>query len=174
MSLQTSLEALYNQAQEAKVHEEPASAPSSGLGDLTCRHCLAVLFEPTTLGNGLTVCSPCVKKVKAAGDDDGREGGLFGGAVNVVVSEIARVCAPRLHRAAEIRQAANDHFRSGATGKAIEGYTEAIGLAPGDAVLFGNRAAAYLRGQQRGHIRGHQPALALADAEHACRLLAPL
>ena len=34
--------------------------------DLTCGHCLSILYEPTTLGDGSTVCRPCVSKLPSS------------------------------------------------------------------------------------------------------------
>ena len=43
----------------------PASDNQQG-ADLTCGHCLSILYEPTTLGDGSTVCRPCVSKLPSS------------------------------------------------------------------------------------------------------------
>ena len=42
--------------------EDARADCSEKLGELDCVQCESLLFEPTTLEDGLTVCRPCVKK----------------------------------------------------------------------------------------------------------------
>lgn len=140
-------------------------------GDLSCMQCGSLLFEPTTLEDGTTVCRPCVSKY--------REGHLystwttstlpnlghfrFPGEANVVLTELTQRCAPKAHAAAASRHQANKLFGQGQYAEAEAIYSATIAAAPpGDVVLLCNRAAARLK---LGNIVG-----AAEDAEFAVSL----
>ena len=147
------------------------SLPSSGVPStpipslpptLRCMHCQALLYQPTTLGNGISLCLGCVSKQKA----DLLYTGIdlhFGQSENKVLAEISKKCAPALYAAAKMRHESNDLFRNKQYLAAIEGYTKAIELYSLDAVVWGNRAATYMQ--------LHDYASALADVQQACTLL---
>ena len=48
---------------QAAVDGFETSGPAPQQSELACEHCSAVLFQPVTLGDGRTVCKPCVRKV---------------------------------------------------------------------------------------------------------------
>ena len=83
---------------------------SSYESEMSCYHCKAILFEPTTLGDGITVCKPCVSKLPSC-PSHGRQLG-FGTCVNVVLSTIASAVAPDACEAASERHESNCFFRS--------------------------------------------------------------
>ncbi|KAJ1630987.1 hypothetical protein T492DRAFT_69539 [Pavlovales sp. CCMP2436] len=118
--------------------------------DLTCAHCCATLYQPTTLGDGATYCRACVPKLlqNAVGLEVG-----FGKAINTTLDNLSRVWFPAGHRAAQLRQEGNELFGAGRLDEACAVYTAALSHAV-DAVLLCNRSAARLRlGDAQGATR---------------------
>ena len=145
----------------------PASPPRD-LHDtwLKCAHCNALLYQPSTLGDGSSLCLSCVdkahrkKKTKTLLDGSDLH---FGKAENKILSEITTACAPKLHEAARVRHESNSFFREKKYEEARNGYTKAIDLYSCDAVVWSNRSAASICLEEYG--------TALSDSETACRLL---
>ena len=115
--------------------------------DLSCEQCSAVLFAPTTLGDGRTVCGPCVAKVRAVDDQRGDTGlsAGFGAAPNVVLDALTQACLPTGHRAAQLRQQGNTQFAAREFEEAATAYAAAVGAEPSDLVSHLNSSAALLK-----------------------------
>lgn len=151
--------------------------PMKVADDLRCRQCESLLFEPTTLEDGVTVCQPCVRKYRdslqgrQAGDvsdlpawaSSPEEFG-FGKGVNVVMMELTKRCCPAAHAAAAARQRANALFGEGKFAEAATAYTDAISGSPfADIVLHCNRSAARLKlGDSKGAVEDAELAVALS------------
>ena len=132
---------------------------------LQCAHCNALLYQPSTLGDGTSLCLSCVDKVDSKKKKSLLDGSdlHFGHSENKILSEITITCAPKLHEAARIRHESNTSFREKNYEKARLGYTKAIKLYSSDAVVWSNRSAASICLESYG--------AALSDSETACRLL---
>jgi len=133
---------------KAQGERGPDSEP-----DLECPQCSGVLFEPTTLEDGATVCGPCVRRRREGRAEAALplwaprpEATGFGASPNVVITELARRFAPEAQATAAARQRANGLFNKGKVAEAAEAYSAAMAEAPAaDAVLHCNRSAARLR-----------------------------
>ena len=130
---------------------------------LQCAHCNALLYQPSTLGDGTSLCLSCVDKVKKKKSLLDGSDLHFGHSENKILSEITITCAPKLHEAARIRHESNTSFREKNYEKARQGYTKALELYSSDAVVWSNRSAASICLESYGE--------ALSDSETACRLL---
>lgn len=134
----------------ARAHRRP---------DLTCEHCAATLFQPTSLGDGATYCRACVPKVPRP---VGREVG-FGKATNKTLEQLSEAWFPAGSAAARLRQDGNAHFAAGRFAEAAAVYSDAIEHRA-DAVLLCNRSAARLRLQDAdGALRDACLALHLSE-----------
>ena len=134
--------------------------------ELSCPQCRGVLYKPTTLMCGTTLCTPCVPKWKSppgATFTTGVGAGLgYGQSTNTVLTNILGMCMPLASKAAGVRQEGNALFRAGKREEAAAVYSTAIDLCAQDATLFSNRAACRL------HLGDAQAAL--QDAEQAVAL----
>eukprot|EP00435_Cladocopium_sp_Y103_P046935 s758_g13.t1 len=135
---------------------EVASADAQSLDsrELECMQCESLLFEPTTLEDGFTVCRPCVKKRRLATPESTCGANLpwggtapalgFGSATNVILSDLLSRCPEAQTQAAEARQRGNRLFGDGKFFEACEAYSEAISKSP-DIVVLCNRSLARLK-----------------------------
>ena len=95
-------------ALQAAVDGFKISRPAPQPSELACEQCSAVLFQPITLGDGRTVCKPCVRKVQKRLDGEVEAG--FGGSTNTVLDALSQACLPGGHAAAAERQEGNRLF----------------------------------------------------------------
>lgn len=137
---------------------ELTEAGKSEMTDLMCVHCHSMLFRPSTLVDGRTVCLPCGPKVK----EMPAPGLSFGTKANTVLDAVAKACATDAYAAASMRHDGNKKFSAKEYSAAVEAYTEAIRLHDSDPLLWSNRAAARLA------LRDAGPAL--KDAMQGARL----
>ena len=130
--------------------------------ELSCTQCLAIVHQPVTLGDGITVCKPCVSKYRrtaSAQPPSHAACKLFGSNVNVLLHSTVQRVLPEAVAAAEARHAGNDHFRAKRWPEAIECYTRGIEHGYDCHVLYANRSAA--------HLSAGAAAEAKADADAA-------
>eukprot|EP00434_Breviolum_minutum_P018605 symbB.v1.2.016413.t1/scaffold1249.1/size128929/7 len=131
----------------------PVEKSPEFLGELDCVQCESLLFEPTTLEDGSTVCRPCVKKRRlstpAARAElwGGSAPGLgFGTAANVILTDLLERCPAEQAAAAEARQRGNGLFGEGKYSEACEAYSEAIEYCSSpDIVVLCNRSLARMK-----------------------------
>ena len=151
----------------ASVRDAGASRHELLVADeLSCAQCLAIVHQPVTLGDGVTVCMPCVGKYRraaAAAAQPGASGHaacrLFGGSVNVLLQSTVQRVLPAAVAAAAARHDGNDHFRGKRWTEAVECYTRGIEHGYDEHVLYANRSAA--------RLSAGQPAEAKVDADFA-------
>ncbi|CAK9034819.1 unnamed protein product [Durusdinium trenchii] len=158
------------------LHSSPkASDGPDFLGELDCMQCESLLFEPTTLEDGLTVCRPCVKKrrlAQALPEPENKEKLGFGSAANVILSDLLGRCPPALAEAAQARQQGNRLFGEGKYAEASEAYSEAMASSP-DIVVLCNRSLARLKLEDStGAVADAQMALAGALRRSGSAMLA--
>eukprot|EP01043_Picozoa_sp_COSAG02_P071610 COSAG02_NODE_13158_length_1436_cov_1.849663_1_plen_291_part_01 len=97
--------------------------------ELSCVQCLAIVHQPVTLGDGVTVCKPCVPKYRRAATAQPPSHAackLFGSHVNVLLHSTVQRVLPEAVAAAAARHEGNDHFRAKRWPEAIECYTRGI------------------------------------------------
>eukprot|EP00929_Paragymnodinium_shiwhaense_P094380 TRINITY_DN54913_c0_g1_i1.p1 TRINITY_DN54913_c0_g1~~TRINITY_DN54913_c0_g1_i1.p1 ORF type:complete len:731 (-),score=193.44 TRINITY_DN54913_c0_g1_i1:74-2266(-) len=167
----------------AAKEDEAEDAQSGDL--LRCAQCESLLYEPTTLENGVTVCRPCVgryrehlklqKSAEEARKDhekaswptpswaaDPADIG-FGKSINVVLVELTKRGSPDAYAAAAERQKANALFGERKFQEALEAYSAAIAGSPfPDVALHCNRSLT--------RVKLDDNAGALEDALHAVAL----
>ena len=127
---------------QAAVDGFDSSGPAPQQSELACEHCSAVLFQPVTLGDGRTVCKPCVRKVASRLNGEVQAG--FGGSTNTVLDALSQACLPGGHSAAAERQEGNRLFVAKEFEAAAAAYSKAVALAPSDIVPQCNLSAALL------------------------------
>lgn len=134
---------------------QPESGLTAGAGaghqpivdELSCTQCLAILHQPVTLGDGITVCKPCVPKYRrtaAAQPPSHAACKLFGDNINVLLHSTVQRVLPDAVTAAAARHEGNDHFRAKRWDEAIECYSRGIKHGYDCHVLYANRSAAQL------------------------------
>lgn len=151
--------------------------------DLTCLQCRSLLFNPTTLEDGVTVCQACVRKyrdslksVKNSSCSRSLPSWVqtpdkigFGQSVNLILSDLTESCCPKAHTAAQCRHRANGLFADQKFAEAIEAYSLAISSSPlADVVLLCNRSIARLKLKDvKGALEDSLEAVALCEARSA-------
>lgn len=143
---------------------QPELGLTAGLrvDEMSCAQCLAIVHQPVTLGDGVTVCKPCVPKYRrtaSAQPPSHAACKLFGSNVNVLLHSTVQRVLPEAVAAAQARHEGNDHFRAKRWPEAINCYTRGIELGYDCHVLYANRSAA--------HLSAGAAAEAKADADAA-------
>lgn len=144
----------------------PAEEQPLDITAATCPHCRGMLYVPTTLLDGTTVCTPCASKwaPSASAAFDAQVGADigFGTNVNRVLSQVLTKCFPSAVTAAALRQEGTTHFKRGDVLAAEASYGRSVDVCPHDPTTMSNRSAARFK---LGDAAG-----ALADAEAAAAL----
>lgn len=136
-----------------------------------CPQCRGTLHAPTTLLDGVTVCTTCAPKwtptADAAFDAEVSQRIGYGGNSNHILSEVLTKCFPAATAAAKRRQEGTTLFKEREYVAAEAAYTQAIEQFPHDPTVLSNRSAVRLAlDNPAGALDDATKAVALAPSWH--------